>query len=205
MKGKVLPPPAPPVPESGFRKLWGNRHFHDTLTVCVSYGVTILFLKLRPSEQIQWKDGPPSSAMTLGILALFTASHGVGASFVYGLFVKDALKRCDPGPMGVLRAIGCFVLGHMAFWYGAPTAGLVAMTWTPAPLLAIVHVALSPGTRLWRCLAYGAAFFSLLLLVMMTGGLGAHTPMWLLAAAVALQIALLRLQGRFIAKLFLRP
>ncbi len=190
--------------ESPLRRLWGNRHFHDTLTVCVSYGLTILAVKMRPMSVMRFEGGPPSAAMTLGMLALFTATHGVGASAFYGFFLKGALPRAGaPAPLGIFRAIGCFILAHMSFWYGAPTAFLAAMTWTPAPLVALVHVALSPGTRLWRCLAYGAAFFSLLLLVVMTGGLRPETPLWLLAVAVAYQIALLRLQSRFVAKLLL--
>ena len=191
--------------ESSWRRVWANRHFHDTLTVCVAYGVTILTVKLRPMGEVQWEKGLPSPGMTLGMLALFTTTHGVGASAFYGFALKNALKQRPPGPMGVLKAVGCFMIGHMAFWYGVPTAMLVATTFTPAPLLALAHVALTPGTRLWRCLAYGAAFFSLLLLVMMTGGLASTTPMWLLAAAVAFQIVLLRLQSRFVAQLFLPP
>ena len=134
------------------------------------------------------------------ILAIFTTTHSFGAS----LFYAHALKRRS-GSSAVDKAGGCFIFGHMFFWYGMPTAILVGMTWTPAPALALIHLLCSPsGTRLWRAVAYGSAFFSLLLLVSMTGKMDPQTPIWLFASAVAFQVALLRLQGAVVARHFLQ-
>lgn len=191
-----------------------NRHLHDTLTVGVGYGLTLLAANLGGGSAF-WGAGrsdPPSTEQGLLFLTLFTATHAFGASLFYALFLKGVTGFRSRLPEGVGglpatlmgRAAGCFVYAHMAFWYGMPTAFLVGATYTPAPFLAILHVACSPpGTRLWRCIAYGSAFFSVLLLMLMTGNLRAGTPLWFVATAVAYQIALLRLQGRFVAKYFL--
>ena len=183
-----------------WRRAWESRHFHDTLTVCLSYGVTILTVKLRGGIAVESEGEQLSPWSALGLLALFTATHSVGASAFYGIFISRFPASSNRTAAGL---IGCIIYFHMAFWYGMPTVALSAFTLTPAPLLAVAHIVLCRGTRLWRTLAYGAAFLSLLLLVAMTGGLRADTPLWLLAAAVAYQILLLRLQGRFVARFFL--
>ncbi len=182
-------------------RAWESRHFHDTLTVVVSYGITILAVKLRGSPSVPMDGAPSSPWGVLGILALFTATHGIGASAFYAFFLRGVARH---GP-GIGGAIGCFVYVHMGLWYGGPTAVLAALTLSPAPVLALLHILLCRGTRLWRALAYGSAFFSILLLVVVTGGLRPETPFWLFAAAVGYQVVLLRLQSRFLARFFLPP
>lgn len=199
------------APVTGPGRVRGRRHVHDTVTVLVSYGATLLAAKLANRPAMEWEGGAPSPGASLLVIGIFTATHAVGASFIYAMFLglgRRVASGARPGGTapGLIKAGGCFVSCHMAFWYGGPTVFLVIISWTPAPLLALAHVAASPrGTRLWRAIAYGSAFFAVLLLVIATQGLRVGTPLWVVAAAVGYQMVLLRLQGRFASRFFLSP
>lgn len=171
------------------RQRWEQPLLQDTLTVAVAYGLTTLAFQIWPRHDPY----PAPPVILFFVVGLFTASHAFLPAFFYGKFFK--------GSGGV--AVG-FVYLHMAFWYGLPSAGLAFMSKGLALSGAVVHILLAPrGTRLWRCISYGSAFFALLLAVLT--GVFNKERMWALALVVAYQLLLLRIQSRFASHAFLPP
>ena len=100
----------------------------------------------------------------VGIVLLFTLSHGVIPVFFYRLFLPNPAERKRLGGFSVF--INLFVTLHMGFWYGVPIIGLAVMTGGFTVVWDILHVLLAgKGNRRWVFLQHGSTTMALLLFV----------------------------------------
>ncbi|MCY3020512.1 MAG: hypothetical protein NTW87_15940 [Planctomycetota bacterium] len=167
------------------------------VVVFVLYGLALVGIRMLtdvPVEATEPREMPLPAA--LGLMLLFTASHGVGPVFFYSVFLRNK------EPPGCVKA---FVYLHMGLWYGAPAVGLAFQVhWLPL-VGAAAHVALSrSGTRTWRFLQYGSASLSLLLFLLLTGGFKKPVPLWFMILAAVCQCLLLSIAGAFGRKLWVQ-
>ncbi|MCY3020515.1 MAG: hypothetical protein NTW87_15955 [Planctomycetota bacterium] len=165
--------------------------------VFILYGLALVGIRMLTDVPLEATEPPevPLPA-ALGIMLLFTATHGVVPVFFYSVFLRNK------------EVPGCgkaFVYLHMGLWYGAPAAALALQVhWLPL-VGAAAHVALSrSGTRAWRFLQYGSASLSLLLFLLLLGGFKQPVPLWFMILAAVCQCLLLSVAGAFGRKLWVQ-